>query len=237
MSFDFLNEFTADELYQKALEFEAQNDINNLFIYMTAAADRNHELANKYLYRDYYIICNHKDQDYSITRYFYEQNCDKSYSCNYYGWMHGMGCTYDAIKRDRNISNKLYLKAAKMGNIVAIDNISNMKINHDDIMIIYNNIPKPIEKNIKYFFLRNLNLNHNNVNDEEVQKIISYGGVSMVYELLDDSPIVKYIMENIKIKKELSILQKKYDDLVMHVKASPDGELFLEAYNEWMNKI
>ena len=237
MAFDLLNEFSGEELYQKALEFEERNDINNLFIYMTAAADRDYQLAKDYLYDDYYGEQNHKIQDYSITRYFYEQNCDKPYSCNYYGWMHCDSCSYEDIVTDRNIADESYLKAAKMGNIVGIENMEYQKINFEDVMIIYDAIPKPMKNNLKYVFLEKFNFDRKNVNIEDIQKIISYGGESMLHELLDDNPAVTYILENIKIKNELSVLQKKYDDLVMHVKASPDGELFLEAYNGWMNKI
>jgi len=232
LSFKHITDLSPEILYQKAIEFEEKKDLNNLFMHMTASADKGYPLAKQYLYNDYHGPRTHKTQDHSMTLNFYEANCEYDYSGNYLGWFY----YFSGIVNDKDRGKKLFICSAKKGNETAVRNLAliyeydNKMISAKDIIDIYN-AASELTDNLKRLFKIYFNLD-NDDSRELIEYFISLGN----YKLLNENLGVRtarYVIENQKLKEENKTLQRMYDDIMVHLRASPDGELFLEAYREW----
>lgn len=90
MDFTTVLTLSKDELYEKALSYEKQEDYDNYFIHLTMAANLDHKDAMNKLDDDYINKRNY-EQDHSETFKFYEITREYSYSLHYLAWMYYHG--------------------------------------------------------------------------------------------------------------------------------------------------
>ena len=128
----------AKELYDNALTFLKNGDINNYCIYMTMSANLDYVPAKEHLHFDYHNDRIHLQQDHMKTRPFYEQTKNFGYSANYLGYMYANGNL--ALNKDTDKEVELYGLAIEKGNIIAMYNIG-----------LHFNRCKNDEESIKYF--------------------------------------------------------------------------------------
>ena len=117
---DIIN-LSPDELYTKAVTYKQNGDINNYCMYMTMAANYDHELAKQDLDDDYHNDLVHLKQNYSITLQFYEATKDYGYSANYLGYIYGHGNS--GTNKNTDTANKLYELGVIFGNMYAMANL------------------------------------------------------------------------------------------------------------------
>lgn len=260
--YNFIDNLFGEDLYQKAIEYKEIDDFNNLFIYMTAAADKGYGKAIGYLFDDYQCKRIHKKQDHSVTIHFYKYHADKdySYSCNYLGWIYNNDIY---VAKDPAVAQAYYIKSAKRGNNIAILNLSRVTdelyINHTDLMKIYS-AHSSKTSNLKQLF-RNyyhkikdefgeiqlisflisenadeiiINIfNKSKIPQNIISLLVSNNKMNVLESILGNDIFLNYIRENQRLIEENNKLRKKHDDIIEHLRAMPDGEYFLEAYEDW----
>lgn len=122
MAYNHIISLSAKELYDRALIYKNDKDYNNYSIYMTMSANYGYELAKEDLHDDYDNYELYHNQDYSITKKFYEFTQDYGYSLMYLGYIY----EFEDEDRDYDKAKNFYELAIKKGNVPSINNLAVM---------------------------------------------------------------------------------------------------------------
>lgn len=266
--------------YRRALQYENQGNYNDYFIQLASLADRGYEPAKKLLKNDM-MNEKHLKQDHTVTKQFYEANCNHYFSSYYLGLMYYYG--YD-VTVNASKAFELLSKSAELNNSMAINKVGTMYLSGfgtkqdfqkaseflfkayelndstacGNIGAIYYygyGVKKNNDKAIEYF-LKSVEMGNTRsidnlftlyksdkkkYRDEAIRYFTSVNHPEYVEEFYEPGELCR---KNMKLETELSnlqkennILQKNYDALLNHVKASPDGDYFLERMKEWNNRF
>ena len=272
MEFNHIIKLSAEELYQKALEFKKVKDYDNYAMHITMSANHNYKLAQD-------ILAHPNDNDFSkqnhsITKHFYKATKDYSQSTYYLGFiyecgygvkqsnkkarklyemavekdngdaMNNLGIMYDVgigIDKDYDKAIELYNKAIAKGNNCAIFNLAIVYETVESIRD-YNKARELYEMGVikdDVDCLNNLIILYKNTNFKtNKQNVIDYflkiNKLDRLKEIYNyDDYVIQLITDNNKLTKNTTSLKRKIDELETHIMASPDGELYFEAKNNW----
>ena len=236
MNFDHITKLSPEELHEKALKFKEENDYDNYWIYITMSANYDYKIAIDSM-NNYKLF---EKQSYPITKQFYETTKDYSYSVYHLALLYaadgigvvkdynktkelfeiaiikdnscamfGLGVMYEngiGVSQNYKKAKELYETAIEKGNSKAMTNLISMYRS--------SSIPNNKSDVINYFLKIN--------KPEKLQEIYNY-----------DDCVIELLIENNKLKSKNNELEKKINELETHIMASPDGELYFEAKENW----
>lgn len=231
-----------DVLYQKALEYCNKQDYDNYAVYMVMSANLKYDPAIYHLHRDYTNEMFFLKQDHSITKTFYEQTFEYSYSANYLGYMYYNG---EGVPQNYAKAKELYEMAIEKGNEDAMTNLGVIYYHGNGVSQDYIRAKELFEmayENGNGIALTYLVILYKTKHDFDERSIVDYfikiGHGKKLKEIYNYSDfVIKIFQELYDLKIENKKLKDTNNLLKTHIDASPDGAIFFETMKDWNLKL
>jgi len=236
---DIIINKSSDELYNESLKYY-NIDWNRYFVYLTMAANLNHELAIQKLNCNYSNKLNLQQKHHNVLN-FYNKTSNYSHSCNYLGYMYHIG---EGIERNYAKAIELYQMAINLGNSNAMYNLADMYENGEGIERNYAKAIELLQMAINLGNSEAMNnliimyKKHHMIFDKN--KIIEYFIIKKPDALIEifkyDSFIIEHLQELFIANKEIEQLEKENKQLKLHINASPGGSLYFDMMEDFNSR-